>query len=327
MNHPRIGIDNYGLLPLALSPLDTLEWAHDHGAQGVHFSGLGPEEHATIDTHYLKDMARFAESRRMYLEWGGGQHLPYDTETWEERDIFEVNRTAASEARMLGTRIIRSCSGGLFRWRSGSPSTERLLEEMAKALRAQRSMLKDHGVILAIETHFEFTTHELVRLFEKCDAMPGDYLGICLDTMNLLTMLEDPVMGTERILPWVVATHIKDGALTTTDEGLLSFPTGIGAGIVDLEKISGLLSTLPWEVNLSIEGHGGSFSLPVFDAGFLSKFPDLTVRELASLVERALQYRNYPEGDRCGITTRETWPGICESRIRQDIISLKEILS
>ena len=29
-----------------------------------------------------------------------------------------------------------------------------------------------------------------------CDAPPGGWLGICLDTMNLLTMLEEPVAAT-----------------------------------------------------------------------------------------------------------------------------------
>ena len=46
-----------------------------------------------------------------------------------------------------------------------------------------------------------------------CEAEPGGWLGICLDTMNLLTMIEDPVMATRRLLPWVVSTHIKDGGV------------------------------------------------------------------------------------------------------------------
>ena len=74
-------------------------------------------------------------------------------------------------------------------------------------------MLRDHGVVLAIETHFEFTSFELCRLIEMCEAEPGGWLGICLDTMNLLTMIEHPVWATERLLPWVVSTHIKDGGV------------------------------------------------------------------------------------------------------------------
>jgi hypothetical protein len=67
------------------------------------------------------------------------------------------------------------------------------LRETARALRDQKALLTDFGVVLAIELHFEFTTFELLRLFEMCGARPGEYLGVCLDTMNLLTMLEDPV--------------------------------------------------------------------------------------------------------------------------------------
>jgi sugar phosphate isomerase/epimerase len=191
----RIGIDSYGLLPLGLDPMENLHWALDHGSQGVQFSGLREEDEKKTDEAYLKEMARFAAENDLYLEWGGGQHIPLDMLTWQKKDIFEANRKAAGQASLLGTRVVRSCSGGLMRWSADSPSTEALLAVTAEALREQRSMLRDHGVVLALETHFEFTTFELLRLFDMCDTEPGDYLGICLDTMNLLTMLEDPLAG------------------------------------------------------------------------------------------------------------------------------------
>lgn len=321
-----IGIDNYGLEPLQLNPLGILEWAKDNGAEGVQFSGLTHEQRKDIDDKYLKDLAQFAASNDLYLEWGGGQHIPFDVETWNKKDIRKINRTAAKEAEALGTRIIRSCSGGLMRWNPENPSTQTLLKEMAKSLKSQRKMLKDHGVILAIETHFEFTTHELLRLFDTCDTEPGDYLGICLDTMNLLTMLEDPVSATERILPWVVSTHIKDGAILLTSEGFVTFPAEIGKGIIDLQKITESLGSLPRGVNLSIEDHGGRFHLPIFDLDFLSKFPDLTVSELSSLIQWSQHTEELFRTDRLDITYREEWPNVCESRILRDIQALKELL-
>ena len=86
--------------------------------------------------------------------------------TWAARDLFDHNRRAAREAQVLGARVVRSCSGGLMRWKASSPATEILLEDAATALKAQREMLRDHGVVLAIETHFEFTSFELVRLLD-----------------------------------------------------------------------------------------------------------------------------------------------------------------
>jgi 3-oxoisoapionate decarboxylase len=322
MNQFRVGIDNYGLYPVRLDPLRTMRWAKEHGAEGVQFSGLEPRFQAIADKAYLQELAAFAKENGMYLEWGGAQHIPRDLRNWSQKELFESNRKVAGQAAMLGTRIIRSCSGGLMRWQPGSPMTETLIEEMADALTAQKQMLLDHNVLLAIETHFEFTSFELVRLFERCHAYPGEWLGVCLDTMNLLTMLEDPVCATRRLLPWVVCTHIKDGGIALTSEGMISFPVPCGDGVIDLAVILRLLKSLSLEVPLSVEGHGGSFQLPVFDPGFLSKFPDLTAAELSRLIRLSQLSANKSS---CRITERERWPEVCEQRLAADIAALKAI--
>ncbi len=321
-----VGIDNYCLFPLNLSPLEVLKWAEENGAKGVQFSGLNPEVAKNVDEAYLRDLSGYASDKGLYLEWGGAQHIPFDLKTWEEKDITEINQKVAEQAALLGTSLVRSCSGGLMRWDPQSPVTETLLEEMAKSLRAQRQMLMDNNVILAIETHFEFTTHELLRLFDRCEAEPGDYLGICLDTMNLLTMLEDPISATQRILPWVVCTHIKDGAVILDDTGLTTFPVEIGKGVIDLRKICDFLGLSQRNINLTIEDHGGEFFLPVFDSLFLSKFPDLTAEEFALILRLALQTDEAMKSGEMAITAREEWPKICEARIKRDIQAFKQLI-
>jgi sugar phosphate isomerase/epimerase len=327
MNRLKVGIDNYGLFPLGLDTFQVLEWARTNGADGVQFSGLTPEESRVLDPVKLKDIAQFASANNLYLEWGGGQHIPLDIQTWTKRDIFKVNKKAAQDAEILGTRIVRSCSGGLMRWNPDNPKTDALLEESALALRSQKQMLKDRNVILAIETHFEFTTFELLRLFEMCDAEPEDYLGICLDTMNLLTMLEEPVSATERILPWVVSTHIKDGGLILESDDLISFPAEIGKGVIGLKQIIGLLGSLPHPVNLSIEDHGGSFGLPVSDPQFRAEFPDLSNDEFGRLLDLADLTKEKMEGEDLAIVEREQWPGICEERLKRDLSALNKLVS
>mgnify|MGYP001828200398 CR=1 FL=1 len=323
----RVGIDSYGLLPLGLNPMEILDWAREHGAEGVQFSGLSEEEQKHVDDAYLGDLARFAAQNGLYLEWGGGRHIPLDMDTWQPADIFASNRKAAAQASRLGTRVVRSCSGGLMRWSGDSPSTEALLALTAEALREQRSMLKDQGVVLALETHFEFTTFELLRLFEMCDTEPGEYLGVCLDTMNLLTMLEDPLAASHRILPWVVATHVKDGGILLRDEGLITFPCRIGTGVVDLQGIFAFLRTLSGEVTLSIEDHGGDFTLPIFDPRFLAEFPDLTLEEYVELCRLTRLTELRKQDGSLEMTTREDWPEVCEERILQDLAALRRLAS
>jgi sugar phosphate isomerase/epimerase len=326
MKDMPVGIDNYCLFPLNLAPIEVLQWAEKNGAQGVQFSGLTREVSAKLDESYLTDLAGYASERGLYLEWGGAQHVPFDMETWERKDLARINRKVAEEAAVLGVRIVRSCSGGLMRWNTENPRTEILLEEMAKSLKEQRQMLMDHDAVLAIETHFEFTTHELLRLFDRCDAVPDEYLGVCLDTMNLLTMLEDPDTATRRILPWVVSTHIKDGAVLLNREGLTTFPAEIGKGVIDLRKICSDLKLAHRDINFTIEDHGGKFLLPVFDERFLSEFPDLTVGEFAKILQLAVQAREAMDSGNLAMTEREDWPGICEARIGRDIRALQQIL-
>jgi sugar phosphate isomerase/epimerase len=318
----RVGLDNYGLYPLDLSPVATLQWAAARGADGVAFSGVSPAWQGRMDGAALADLRVFAADHGLYLEWGGAQHIPRDMTTWARRELFAANRRAAEEACALGTRIVRSCSGGLMRWDAANPPTDELLRDTARALMAQRSMLSDHGVVLAIETHFEFTSAELLRLFEMCEAEPGGWLGICLDTMNLMTLIEHPVAATGRLLPWVVSTHVKDGGILESRDGLVTFPAPIGAGVIDLATIIGMLGTLDSPPSLSVEDHGGSFVLPIHDGAFLARFPDLEGAELAALVSLAESTRAKAD---CRPLDRDAWPAACESRIAGDLRALREL--
>lgn len=317
---PRVGLDQYGLFPLNLDAVDTLTWAAAHGAEGVAFSGFAPEVQGAFTPDTLSAIADAAQRHGLYLEWGGAQHIPRDTGSWARRDLMANNRMVAMQAHQLSCRIIRSCSGGLMRWRDESPATEVLLRETAAALREQRAMLCDHGVVLAIETHFEFTSFELVRLFEMCDAAPGEWLGICLDTMNLLTMLEEPVAATRRLLPWIVSTHIKDGGVAIDETGLVTFPAPIGSGVIDIAAIIRLIGSLDRQVDLSVEDHAGSFQIPIYDPTFLSRFPDLTASELAQLVCLSAATRERPE---CVPLPRPSWGSVCEERLAADVAALR----
>ena len=317
----RIGLDSYSVRPLRLEPLALLDWAQAHGAEGVHFSDGYREPGRNVDFALLTELGQRATARGLYLEWGGGQHIPFDTTSWKPRDIAPINAVAARQARAVGARVVRSCSGGLMRWSDQAPPTEALLRETARALRAQKSTLTELGVVLALELHFEFTTFELLRLFEMCEAEPGGWLGVCLDTMNLLTMLEEPVAATERILPWVVAVHAKDGALRRTDTGLESFTAEIGRGVVDFRQILARLATLDRPIHLSVEDHGGSFALPIYDSTFVSRFPDLTASELARLFRLA-------HGCPAAVVPldRSDWPQHCAARVQRDLVQMREIV-
>ncbi len=322
----KIGIDSYTLKPLGLSPFEVLDWAVLNGAEGVQFSEVNLPPGQTVDRAFLEELKDYSARNGLFLEWGGGEHIPVDLATGKKRELFPINRRAAEQASILGVSTVRSCSGGLMRWTKNSPRTEEFLGAMALALKDQETMLRDHGVILAIETHFEFTSFELLRLFQMCGAEPGGYLGICLDTMNLLTMLEDPVMATERLLPWVVTTHVKDGGLLLTEDGFVSFTAEPGKGVVDFAAIFEMLSGLKRDLRLTLEDHGGDFRIPIFDPEFLAEFPDLTAAELVQLLRLSNRTGTLVRAGKTAVLERERWPAVCEGRARRGLRALRRIV-
>ena len=325
MRKLRVGVDSYSLKPLDLTPFELLEWAVLNDADGVQFSEVNVPPGTVVDRTFLQDLRSYAAENGLYLEWGGGEHIPLDLATGRPKDILASNRRAAEQAFHLGSSTVRSCSGGLMRWTKDSPSTDDFLRAMAAALREHRAMLRDFGVVLAIETHFEFTSFELLRLFEMCGAVPGEYLGICLDTMNLLTMLEDPVLATRRLLPWMVTTHIKDGGLTLGEGGFVSFTAEAGTGVVDFRAIFEALASVHPHITLTVEDHGGDFGIPVFDEDFLARFPDLAVPELVRLLGLSTRTRALVDAGKLGVLPRDRWPAVCEERVRRDIKAVHRI--
>lgn len=321
----RTGIANYSLHPLGLRPHEILQWAGDNGADGVLFSDLHNKERDELSVSYLRDLGQMARDLGLYIEWGNAKHIPFNFHDWSPADILPANLKAAAEANAIGTSIIRTCSEGMLRANPANPSTSVLLKATVKEMKRMMPMLNDYSVVLAIETHFEFTSFELLRILEMCDAQPGGCIGICLDTMNLLTMLENPVQAAARLMPWVVCTHIKDGGLVFNSEGLTAFPSALGTGIIDIESIIRLIINEKRNINLSVEGHGGSHLLPIHEPWYINQFPDLTISEYNNLMLLEDRAEQLIETGRLVMTSEAEWISVCEARTRSDLKKLKEI--
>lgn len=318
----KVGIDGRVLGPLGLSPFETLDWAIMNEADGVQFSaGAGPSP----DRSFLRELAQYADENRLYLEWGGAEYVPLDPVTGRPRDISSVNRDAAEQARSLGVDAVRAAPSGPKRWEKGFETAEERLRLSARTLREQGPMLRDLGVTLALETGPAFTTFDLLRLFEMCGVRPGEHLGICLDTMNVLTLLEDPVEAAGRVLPWVLTTHIKDGAILPAEDGFIAFAAEAGTGVIDLETIIGRLGSLDRGINLSLEDHGGGVPVPAFTPGFPAALPDLAATELLSILKLTMKGQRLLDEGGLSILEPERWADHCERRVKRGLRALRRI--
>ena len=152
-------------------------------------------------------------------------------------------------ARAVGAKVMRICCGGRrTRPASWSEHKARLLP----LLREIAAPARDAGVVLAIENHIDFLADELVEILE---AVGSPWLGVCLDTVNNLRLLEDPMVVVGKLAPYARATHLKDCvAWRGSPRDFAFWPSvPLGQGIIDIPEVVRLLAKAGYAGLLAIE--------------------------------------------------------------------------
>ena len=283
-----IGFDDYTIAHRGLSPSETLEFARERGLSGVQF--LEPSViDSELDEHRLTRFRMAAESKHLYLEVG----LPSPNPVRRSRESG-CSVTAADHAQdlsrhlravaALNCRCARVYVGDRHdRFRSDvSWSVQR--EATLEVLALLTPRLLDLDLKLAIETHADLTTTELLELLDQLDPRA---FGVTLDTGNLLMRLDDPIEAVARLAPRVLSTHIKDAVLAFTSRGLCWQARPVGSGILPMPDILATLIRANPSLPLTIELHPRTYDLPIFDRKWLAYFPGLLPESLAAVVRLA----------------------------------------
>ncbi|QDV33494.1 sugar phosphate isomerase/epimerase family protein [Tautonia plasticadhaerens] len=284
----RIGLDLYTIGHLGLGPSEALEFAADHGLEGVQFlepTAIDPG----LDEGRLAEFRRRADELGQSLEiglpspnpfgLGSPVGMPIEPEArarWYRPHLEAVSALGLSHARVfVGNRHDR--------FRGDSPWSLQC-EAARSTLLAMRPDLLDLGIRVAVETHADLTCDELLRLV---DDVGDDVLGVTLDTGNLPMRLDDPISATERLAPLVLMTHVKDAVLGFSPRGLVWHARPVGEGCLPIPELLTILESHNPMLNLSIELHPRIYDLPIFDPNWLAYFPDLSPSMLAAVIRLA----------------------------------------
>jgi sugar phosphate isomerase/epimerase len=298
----KIGLDQYTIHHLSLDARGVLDFAAERGLEGVQF-GSALQLSPTLDPDEIRAVREYAEARGLYLELGipsvnaqqAAPHFRAEPEAYAER-LEELMRAAApagatrlrtfigAQFQVLPDSVVRRM--GDLRYDPARPEVpwDRQLSDTTEVLRRLAPAARELGVRLALETHQDATSFQLLRIIE---AIGADVVGICLDTANVMVRMEDPLEAARRLAPHVLMTHTKDAALLFHETGLRWQCRPCGQGAVPFPEIMAVLAPHAPDLNLSIEDHPGLFELPIYDADWISTFTDLTPAELALLLRRA----------------------------------------
>lgn len=164
-------------------------------------------------------------------------------------------------ARVLGSPYMRVSSGfyrsDLMGQAKAISAEQRYMEHVLS-----RALAEDSGspVQLLIENHSDFTPAEYVELIE---AVGADRLGVFLDIINPVSVLNDPLPVVQSLAPWAIAGHVKDFRLISryVEDGYHRRGFDVqwcypGEGVADLPALIGALkaSIRHQPYYLSIEG-------------------------------------------------------------------------
>ena len=205
-------------------PKDALEFlarCHDLGAAGIQTPLRGD----------MRKLRSQAEQFGMYLE--GMVPLPANGDT----SAFEKS---IQDAKDVGALCVRAgaLSGRRYETFASLADWRKFVSDSQRNIAAAIPILEKYRMPLALENHKDWTADELAALMKSHSS---EYLGVCLDFGNNISLLDDPINVVELLAPFTIATHVKDMGVEWYNDGFLLSEMVLGQGFLDLP---GMLSAV-----------------------------------------------------------------------------------
>jgi sugar phosphate isomerase/epimerase len=224
---------------------DFVDRASALGVDGVSLESCFFE---SLEPGYLGEIKAVLDERGLerVLAWGhpDGLQAGRSHEAWLEMNAL------VPKARHMGAGIMRIVASSLqFRHEPHGPQ----IEAVVRMLRESVRIAADHGVVLAIENHIDYTSAEICEILDR---VGSDHLRVNFDTGNTLRMMEDPVQAARRLGPYTVATHTKDVDAcrhVRPEEWYFFSSVAVGSGLIDIPGVVRALQETGYTGILAVE--------------------------------------------------------------------------
>ena len=179
----------------------------------------------------------------MYLE--GQLKLPLDS---SDVARFEEDVRAGKEA---GATIFRIAIGGRRYEDFDTAEGFIAMKEGAKrSLRLAEPIARRHRIQIAIENHKDWRIPDMLELVE---GIGSEYVGVCIDTGNSISLLEHPNETVEAFAKYAFTTHIKDMGVKLYEDGFLLSEVPVGQGFLDMKRIFDVCEKANPKINFNLE--------------------------------------------------------------------------
>jgi sugar phosphate isomerase/epimerase len=170
-----------------------------------------------------------------------------------------------------------------------------MFEGVQASVELAEPVLRKYQVRLGVENHKGYRAAEQAAWLKR---LSSEYVGVCFDFGNNLSLCEHPTETLRTLLPYVFFTHIKDMAVEDYDDGFLLSEVPLGEGILDLTEMVRLLRQKDPNIIFELEMiTRDPLKIPVFTPKYWATFDDsyspLPGRDLANTL--LLVRRNKPK--------------------------------
>jgi sugar phosphate isomerase/epimerase len=139
---------------------------------------------------------------------------------------------------------------------------------------------------LAIENHKGWRAQELA---DWVKATGSEYVGVCLDMVNNVSLIETPMQTIETLAPYAIFVSVKDIGVDFYDQGLLLSEVALGDGLMDLPAVVAMMQKKNPKMLFQLEMiTRDPLKVPIFTEQYWKVYDDkspVPPRDLAMLVE------------------------------------------
>jgi sugar phosphate isomerase/epimerase len=188
-------------------------------------------------------------------------------------------------AKQAGAKVIRIAIGGRrYEQFSKAEQFKAFAERSLKSVQLAEPVAARHRMRLAIENHKDWRIDQMLDMIRQ---ISSKYVGVCVDTGNSFSLLEDTMMVVEAYAPYAFAAHLKDMAVAEYEDGFLLADVPLGQGLLDLHRIVQILRKARPEIRFSLEmATRDALKVPCLTEKYWVTFADVPGSDLA----RALRY-------------------------------------
>jgi sugar phosphate isomerase/epimerase len=232
--------------PRQMSTYELFEEGIRMGLDGFHLDDGVLE---TLDPSYLKEVGATAREMGLYLEYNfsmdlGGMGIGI------QHDLKEAIATADA----LGSDVVK-VSMDLVRPRplAASKFHPRVKEQMvsfATQLKAAAPAAEAAGIKIAVENHCDSFSEEILWLLDLVD---HPAVGACIDTVNALMVMENPMQAIVNLAPRAFTNHFRDDRIELQRYGFKLTGAAVGEGDIDMQRAYEIFRTTSSMDRINIE--------------------------------------------------------------------------